>query len=48
MDPAAHKTRVLRAIDIATTATFAAEAALKIAAFGFRPYLSFNTNKAGL
>lgn len=47
MDPAAHRTRVLHWIDVGTTATFAAEAALKVVAFGFRPYWSFNTNKVG-
>lgn len=47
MDPAAHRTHVLHWIDVGTTATFGVEAALKIVAFGFRPYLSFNTNKVG-
>lgn len=48
MDPAAHRTHVLHWIDVGTTATFGVEAALKIVAFGFRPYLSFNTNKLDL
>jgi len=47
MDPAARKTQVLKWIDVGSTAVFGLEAALKIVAFGFRPYISFNTNKVG-
>lgn len=45
MDPKAHKTIVLYWIDVATTVTFALEAALKVVVFGFRPFIQFNTNK---
>ncbi|KAL4420689.1 hypothetical protein ABPG75_010345 [Micractinium tetrahymenae] len=48
MDPAARKTQVLHWIDVGTTVVFAIEAALKVVAFGFRPYLSFGTNKLDL
>lgn len=45
MDPNSHKAHVLHWIDVATTATFALEAAFKVVAFGFKPYIAFNTNK---
>lgn len=47
MDPAARRTHVLHWIDVGTTIAFALEAALKIVAFGFRPYFAFNSNKVG-
>ena len=47
LDPAARRTHVLHWIDVGTTTAFALEALLKIVAFGFRPYLAFNSNKVG-
>ncbi len=46
MNPAARRTHVLHWIDVGTTVAFALEALLKIVAFGFRPYIAFNSNKA--
>ncbi|PSC71712.1 voltage-gated ion channel superfamily isoform A [Micractinium conductrix] len=48
MDPAARRTKVMHWIDVSTTAVFGLEALLKVVAFGFRPYISFNTNKLDL
>ncbi|PRW21007.1 voltage-gated ion channel superfamily [Chlorella sorokiniana] len=48
MDPAARRTHVLHWIDVGTTIAFALEALLKIVAFGFRPYIAFNSNKLDL
>ena len=44
-DPASSRARALHWIDVATTAVFGLEAAAKVLAFGFRPYIAFNTNK---
>ena len=46
-DPAGSRARALHWIDVATTVVFGLEAAAKVLAFGFRPYIAFNTNKVG-